>query len=61
MGWNIRKKYNFNDMNMMCLLNSAFKKNTISFEKNYVFYKKHTTQADKTRKLFLSYLDKYKE
>lgn len=57
----LAKKYNFNDMNMMVLLNSAFKKNTISFEKNYIFYKKHTTQADKTRKLFLSYLDKYKE
>ncbi len=57
----LAKKYNFNDINMMCLLNSFYKKNTISFEKNYVFYKKHTTQADKTRKLFLSYLDKYKE
>lgn len=57
----LAKKYNFNDMNMMVLLNSAFKKNTISFEKNYIFYKKHTTQADKTRKLFLSYLEKYKE
>jgi hypothetical protein len=57
----LAKKYNFNDMNMMCLLNSAFKKNTISFEKNYIFYKKHTTQSDKTRKIFLSYLEKYKE
>ena len=46
-------------MNMMCLLNSSYKKNTISFEKNYVFYKKHTTQADKNKKIFLSYLDKY--
>lgn len=57
----LAKKYNFNDMNMMVLLNSSFKKNTISFEKNYIFYKKHTTQSDKTRKLFISYLDKYKE
>jgi len=53
------KKYKFDDMNMMLLCNSNSKNFSISFEKNYIFYKKHTTQADKTRKLFLSYLDKY--
>lgn len=53
------KKYKFDDINMMLLCNSNSKNFSISFEKNYIFYKKHTTQADKTRKLFLSYLDKY--
>lgn len=57
----LAKKYNYKDMNMMILLNTSFKKNIVSFEKNYIFYKKHTTQADKTRKIFMSYLDKYKE
>mgnify|MGYP006078337213 CR=1 FL=1 len=53
------KKYKFNDMNMMVLSNSYCKNFTISFNKNVVFYKKHITQSDKTKKLFLSYLDKY--
>ena len=52
------KKFKYNDMNMMVLCNSYSKNFNISFDKNYIFYKKHTTQADKTRKLFLSYLDK---
>ena len=43
--------------NLMVLTNSSFKRFIVSFNKNYIFYKKHTTQADKTRKLFLSYLD----
>lgn len=30
----------------------------ICFETNYVFYKNHITQEDKTRDLFISYLDK---
>lgn len=53
------KKYKYKDMNMMLLCNSNFKNFSISFDKNVIFYKKHTTQTDKTRKLFLSYLDKY--
>jgi hypothetical protein len=55
----LAKKYDYNNMNMMVLLNTSFKKNIVSFEKNYIFYKKHTTQADKTKKIFMSYLDKY--
>ena len=53
------KKYKFNNINMMHICNSSSKTFNVSFEKNYIFYKKHTTQADKTRKLFLSYLDKF--
>ena len=30
----------------------------ICFEKNMIFYKNHITQEDKTRELFVSYLDK---
>jgi len=52
-------KYKNNDINLMVLGNSNFNRLTVSFNKNYVFYKKHTTQADKTKKIFLSYLDKY--
>ena len=55
------KKYKHEDMNMMVLCNSSFKRFLVCFDKNIVFYKNHTTQADKTRKLFLSYLDKYEE
>ena len=53
------KKFKYDDLNMMVLCNSYCKNFNISFDKNVIFYKKHTTQADKTRKLFLSYLDKY--
>ena len=59
MGWYFIKKYKFNEMNMMLLCNSSSKTFSISFDKNTIFYKKHTTQSDKTRKLFLSYLEKY--
>ena len=55
------KKYKYEEMNMMILGNSSFKRLIECFDKNTVFNKKHTTQADKTRKLFLSYLDKYDE
>lgn len=57
----LAKKYKYKDVNMMLLLNSAFKKNTISFENNYIFYKNHTSQSDKMKKIFMSYLEKYKE
>jgi hypothetical protein len=53
------KKIKQNDMDMMILSNSNCDRFAVSFRKNYIFYKNHTTQADKTRKLFLSYLDKY--
>jgi hypothetical protein len=52
------KKYNYKEFNMMLLCNSNSQAFNISFEKNTVFYKNHTTQSDKTRKLFLSYLNK---
>ena len=52
------KKYNYKEFHMMLLCNSNSKAFNISFEKNTIFYKKHTTQSDKTRKLFLSYLNK---
>lgn len=52
------KSFSYKSMNMMLLCNSSSKTFNISFEKNYIFYKKHTTQSDKTRKLFLSYLEK---
>ena len=53
------KKYKSNDLNLMILKNSNNKTNIISFEKNFIFYKTHTTLADKNKKIFLSYLDKY--
>ena len=49
------------DMNLMILCNSSFIRFAVSFEKNYVFYKKHQTAADKTRKIFMSALDKFSE
>jgi len=52
------KKYIYDEFNMMLLCNSNSKTFNISFEKNMIFYKNHTTQSDKTRKLFLSYLIK---
>ena len=48
------------DRNLMVLLSQNSKRFVVSFEKNYIFYKNHTTYADKTRKLFISFLDKYK-
>ena len=53
------KKIKDNEMNIMVLCNSSFKRFCVSFEKNYIFYKKHQTSADKTRKIFMSALDKY--
>ena len=52
---NIKKS---NDFNILTLKNLNNKIINISLEKNHVFFKKHTTQSDKMRKLFLSYLDK---
>ena len=53
------KKNKYDDMDIMVISNSNSNIFQVSFDKNYIFYKEHTTQADKTRKLFLSYLDKY--
>ena len=53
------KKIKNNDMDLMVLSNSAFNRFTVSFQKNYVFYKEHQTASDITRKIFLSALEKY--
>ena len=52
------KKYKNNNMDYMIIANSNRKILTVSFHKNIIFYKTHTTSSDKTRKLFISYLDK---
>jgi len=53
------KKIIQNDMELMVLSNSTSDRTVVSFQKNYIFYKKHTTSNDKVRKLFLSALEKY--
>ena len=53
------KKTKNNDMDLMVLCNSTCNRFVVSFQKNYIFYKPHQTASDKTRKLFLSALDKY--
>ena len=53
------KKVKNNEINLMILANSDFKRFTVSFDRNYVFYKSHKTQSDKNRKIFLTYLNKY--
>ena len=53
------KKTKNNDMNLMVLCNSTCNRFIVSFQKNYIFYKPHQTASDKTRKLFMSALDKY--
>lgn len=53
------KKYKLNNLNLIIIKNITNKYLTISFEKNLIFFKNHTTQADKNKKIFLSYLDKY--
>jgi len=53
------KKIKNNEMDLMVLCNSGCNRFVVSFQKNYIFYKKHQTASDKTRKLFMSALDKY--
>jgi hypothetical protein len=53
------KKTKNNDMDLMVLCNSTCNRFVVSFQKNYIFYKPHQTASDKTRKLFMSALDKY--
>lgn len=52
------KIYTVDDLNYMTLLSSSMKRFNICFERNYIFYKKHTTSSDKMRELFISYLTK---
>jgi hypothetical protein len=53
------KKIKQNDMDLMVLSNTNCARFIVSFQKNYIFYKHHQTTADKTRKLFMSALEKY--
>ena len=52
------KKIKKNNIDYMIVANSQMKCITVSFYRNTIFYKKHTTASDKNRKLFISYLDK---
>ena len=45
--------------NLMVLTNKRYKRYVVSFDNNYIFYRKHRTQSDNYRNLFLSFLDKY--
>lgn len=48
----------FNIRNLILLKNIDNKKWTISWEKNYIFYKNQTKKGDNLRNLFISLLDK---
>lgn len=54
------KVFKQEDRNLMVIGNSSFKRLVVSFDKNYVFYKSHKTTSDINRKLFISFLEKYK-
>jgi hypothetical protein len=47
------------DRHLMVVSNKSYKRYVVSFDNNYIFYKKHKTQSDTYKKLFLSFLDKY--
>lgn len=51
-------KDEFNKKNLLLLQNSNSKQWVISWEKNYIFYKKQTKKGDNLRNLFISLLDK---
>ena len=55
------KKIKVNDIDYMILGNTNMDRIKVSLYKNTVFYKNHATASDKTKKLFISYLDKYNE
>ena len=52
------KKIINNNIYKMILCNSSMDRYIISFHTNTIFYKKHTTASDKTRKFFVSLLEK---
>ena len=54
------KVFKQEDRNLMVIGNSSFKRLIVSFDKNYVFYKSHKTASDINRKVFISFLEKYK-
>ena len=47
-----------NEITKMTLMNTMGKRWVISWTRNYIFYKKHTTANDKLRKIFISLLEK---
>ena len=47
----------FNKKNLLLLKNSHGKRYSISWEKNYIFYKQQTKKGDNLRNLFISLLD----
>tara|TARA_B100000161_G_scaffold250849_1_gene209421 strand:- start:68 stop:502 length:435 start_codon:yes stop_codon:yes gene_type:complete len=51
-------KSEFNKKNLLLIQNSNSKQWVISWEKNYIFYKKQTKKGDNLRNLFISLLDK---
>jgi porphobilinogen deaminase len=55
------KKIKKNNIDYMILANTNMKRLTVSFYRNTIFYKNHTTASDKTKKFFISYLDKINE
>lgn len=57
----VKKLPTVDGLDYMLLLNSSMDSFKVCFQKNIIFYKIHCTIADKTRKLFISYLDKYSE
>lgn len=54
------KKFKQDDRNLMIIANSNLKRLVVSYDKNYIFYKGHKTTSDINRKLFISFLEKYK-
>ena len=54
----VKKTVKKSGIHMMALINTNRNIFNISFERNYIFYKKHVSPNDKTRELFISYLDK---
>ena len=48
----------FNKKNLLLLKNSHGKKWSISWEKNFIFYKYQTKKGDNLRNIFISLLDK---
>lgn len=52
------KKITHNNIDYMILANTNKYRIIVAFYKNTIYYKNHTTASDKTKKIFISYLDK---
>ena len=52
------KKIKKNNIDYMILANTNKYRIIVAFYKNTIYYKNHTTASDKTKKIFISYLDK---